>query len=932
MKIKLLLVFCFFSFNTFAQKGLLKGIVKDSDINDALPFAYVIVKDAPGKGTTTDFEGAYTLFLDAGTYTIVFKYVGYEAKEVTGIEINTNEVTVFNISLSPVTASLDAVVITAEAARDTEASVLNVQRKSVNLLDGLSAQNFKNMGAGNIASAVKSIPGVAIQGGKHVYVRGLGDRYTKTLLNSVDIPGLDPDKNAVQLDLFPTNILDNVMVIKSFTTDLPADFTGGIVNIITKEIPTEREFKVSVSGNYNTKMHFNNRYLSNEGGSTTFLGFDTNRNIPIDPNMSIPNTFDSDRTLTEITQRFNPTLSALNNPSGMDVGLGISYSDLLTVGKNENDLGFYVSVNYKSETKFYEEAIDNVYRKDETDFGNNELVVNRMQKGSLGISNIILNGMVGLTLKTDKSKYKLNILHIQNGESSAGVFRQELSDSDFATFKKDNLEYTQRGLTNGFVSGKHTNEDATWNTEWRLSSTMSSIDDKDVRTTPFQEEEGTFTIAQNNQPRRIWRSLNEQNYVGKLDFTKKYELAGKKTKLKFGVYSSYKTRDYIIYSFQIGVPNSTLGYKGNANNILREENLWTSTQDGTYIDNTTIVDPANVFDASQTNMAGYVSNEFKVGKKIKTILGLRAENYAVNYTGENTQGVKYENETVLDNLDLFPSVNIIYSVAENKNLRLSYSKTTARPSFKEVSTAEIFDALLNRFFIGNIDIKPTFIDNLDVRFEFFGKNAQMFSISGFYKAFKDPIELTYFAADPRSLTPRNLGSAMVYGVELEFRKDLSFIGESLENLKFKFNTSLMKSSLEIGTDELLLRKNTARTGENISTTRNLQGQAPFLFNVGLDYDNNEKEFRAGLFYNVQGETLQVVGGALPDVYTMPFHSLNFTLNKSLGKNRNSDLSIKLKNILGGKNQSVYQSFGAQNQTFSLRDPGTSISVGYSVRF
>ena len=122
------------------------------------------------------------------------------------------------------------------------------------------------------------------------------------------------------------------------------------------------------------------------------------------------------------------------------------------------------------------------------------------------------------------------------------------------------------------------------------------------------------------------------------------------------------------------------------------------------------------------------------------------------YTGKNTQGsLIYTNENVINKLDLFPSANFIYQLSEDANLRTSYSRTTARPSFKEASIAEIYDPLSNMTFIGNIDIKPSYIQNLDLRYEFFGKNAQLFALSGFYKAFKDPIEITYYESAPSNL-------------------------------------------------------------------------------------------------------------------------------------------------------------------------------------
>ena len=209
----------------------------------------------------------------------------------------------------------------------------------------------------------------------------------------------------------------------------------------------------------------------------------------------------------------------------------------------------------------------------------------------------------------------------------------------------------------------------------------------------------------------------------------------------------------------------------------------------------------------------------------------------------------------------------------------------------------------------------------------------MVSLSGFYKDFTDPIEKVFFLQAPTQVTVDNLGSAKVYGVELEFRQRLGFISEGFDKFKLNGNVSIMKSELEMEENEFNSRSNAARAGESISNTRDLQGQSPFLINAGLDYVNTELGMEAGLYYNVQGETLEIVGtGDVPDVYSKPFHSLNVTLNKTLGKESKSKIDLKLKNMLNQKRESVYQSFNALEQLYSSRTPGFEFSLGYTYKF
>jgi outer membrane receptor protein involved in Fe transport len=268
---------------------------------------------------------------------------------------------------------------------------------------------------------------------------------------------------------------------------------------------------------------------------------------------------------------------------------------------------------------------------------------------------------------------------------------------------------------------------------------------------------------------------------------------------------------------------------------------------------------------------------------------------------------------------------------------VSYSKTTARPSFKELSVVQIPDLLTGVIFLGNINLKPSYIDNLDFRFEYFGEQAQMFAFSTFYKSFKDPIELVaYSAIAPNQFTPRNSPSASVLGFEFEARKNFKFLSENLKDLSLNVNVSIIDSKIEMNkglNEEYESRKTFAREGEVISDTRELQGQSPYLINAGLNYNNETIGLETGMFYNVQGKTLQVVGfGKNPDVYVEPFNSLNFNFSKTLDKEQKSSISIKVDNILNDKRQSLYDSFNAQAKAFSYREPGTAFSIGYSLKF
>ncbi len=961
MRILLLSFFSLFLTTSYSQSKII-GKVIDEDFNETMPFANVLVKGT-NIGVTTDFDGNYSINVQPGIYTLVFSFVGYRTKELTDIKVAEKDIKEINVNLSSSSVGLEEVIISVSVQKNTEEALLMMQKKSANLMDGLSSEAFKKVGSSNLANAIKRAPGVSIMGGKYVYVRGLGDRYTKSILNGVEIPGLDPDRNTIQMDLFPTNILDNVQIIKSFTADLPADFTGGLVNIVTKEFPSKKSPALSISLGYNPDMHFKSDYRSYKGSSTDFLAFDNGqRKIPIEFNLGsyyqqslndlysdnlnadFPNLSSQDyNTINNLANSFNPVMGSETNNSMMNFSMGYSTGNQFDIGKKEHTVGWLGAISYNNQTEYFSEAIDNYFNTN-TNPDVYALDTFRTQRGEIGTNNVILSGLGGLSYRTDQSKFKLTLMHIQNGEKKAGQFRQENRFTDFVDYNKDNLEYSQRSITNIILNGTHTIIDSSFlsklvdKIEWKISPTISKIHDKDVRSTIFIDDNNAFKYKDNTQPTRIWRFLNENHLNSKIDFTKNYELDSEKAKFKYGALATYQSRDFQIARFQVSCwddPSVWSVISGDPNLIFDPNVLVTDSNPiGSYMNpRATITDRSSQFESNKRNLSGYISNELKLFGVLKTILGLRMEKFDLFYTGQNSSGDNFNNQNVINKLDLFPTGNFIYQISENSNLRTSFTRTTARPSFKEASIAQIFDPLSNMTFVGNIDLKPTYIQNYDVRYEFFGDYSQMMAVSFFYKIFQDPIEMTYYESAPTNFTPNNFGSANVGGVEFEIRKNLQFVSERLKDLSFNINMSIIESRLTFSESEKARRESSKRTGETVGDFRTLQGQAPYLINSGISYSNPETGIQTGLFYNIQGKTLEIVGdGFRPDVFRIPFHSLNFNFNKTFGKERKSTINIRANNLLGDVKESMVESYGTEALNFRLRNPGRIFSLGFKYRF
>ena len=941
LKITSILWLGFSLFSSNAQNGKIEGKVLDGELNDVLPFSNVTIVGT-SKGSTSDFDGLYSIEVEPGTYTVSFSFVGYQTKEISEVVVKANETTRLDVTLNSAAASLQEVVISTTARRNTEASVLNLQRKSVNVSDGLSFEGIKRTGASDVAAAVKNIPGVSVQGGKYVFVRGLGDRYTKSILNGIDIPGLDPDRNTLQMDVIPSNIIENIIVSKTATADMPADFTGGVVDIVTKDFPSRETYSVSAGGGYNFDMHFNSNYLEGDNSPTDFLGFDNgNRDLPISETLDIPSPVgdglnDDGVSVTDITNQFDKRLAANRTTSPANFNFSFSAGNSYNVGEGTDKFGYQANISYRNTTEYFEGLEQNFFFKP-IELSDTELTPNRTQSGDVGINTVLLSGLAGLSYKTDQSKYSFNVLHLQNGISRAGKFRTFTFIQDDIEVVRDNLEYTEKSITNFNLSGSHVNEDATWEIDWALSPSFSRINDKDIRVTPFEVVgENQFSIRPSTAgaPQRLWRDLEEINLAGKLDFNRKHEFLGNSASFKFGAANTYKQRDFRINNYNVLVKGNTVTpVNGNPDNLLLPENIWVSeTNSGTYVQGS--FEPANNFESSSNVAAAYASEEFKITDKLKSIIGLRFENYQLTYTGVNNQGtLDLNDEKILDESDFFPSANFIYALNDDTNLRASYYETTARPSFKEASIAQIFDPLSDITFIGNIDIQPSYISNFDFRYERYGDNGQLFAVSAFYKKFTDPIELVAFPEAPNNQQPQNVNSADVYGAELEIRKNFGFISEGLSKFSVNANFSVIESVVKMSQQEFESRQLAVRDGEAIDDERDLQGQSPYLINIGLRYDDNEKGWQSGLFYNVQGETLEVVGiRNVPDAFTQPFHNLNFRISKAFGEDKQSSINFGFSNLLNDVIETNYNSFQADSRIYSRRDPGQQISLGYSYSF
>ena len=820
-----------------AQNGTIRGTVIEDSNGEPL-FGVTVQIKGTTTGAITDFDGKFTISAPAGTYELQASFVSFQTVTISGLVVEEGEVTVIDqIRLKEDVELLDEVVVTAEVIKQTESALLTVKRKSANVIDGISSESFRKIGDGDAGQAAKRVTGVSVEGGKYVYVRGLGDRYTKTTLNGMDIPGLDPDRNSIQIDVFPTNLIDNMVILKTFTPELPADFTGGIVNIETKDFPDQKIIDVSFGIEFNPSMHFSSDYITYEGSSTDWLGFDNGeRALPdnaVSTSLPRPNpvvslrTPEEDQAIGNFLNQFSPTMGVTPQTSFMNYSLGVTFANQINMN-NGHSLGYLFSGNYKNSTTLYDDAFYGEFQNDVSDRDRIDFQRAFTVDGTQAENNVLLGGLAGLAYKTSQSKYRFTVMKLQNGQSTAGRF--DLVDDELATGKSgftglsENLEYNERSITNFFLNGEHHLGNDKWTIDWRGSSTISSQEDPDIRQTPFTRVNDNlrFAAGAGGNPTRLWRELDEKNLVGKVDITNELKVFNRDAKLKFGVSHTYKERDYRIVDFNVNFDQGQqLDWTGVGTEVWNPQTVYPN---GPAFLVSGFSDPnPNEYNGNINNTGFYFSAEISPTEKLKGVFGLRGENFVQKHTGRDQDAAGYirsritegaeldeaiaevqaaqndpnvnlgnvlDNDKVLDALDLFPSVNLIYSLAEKQNLRLSYSRTIARPSFKELSFAQIFDPISNRIFNGGLfaigswdgNLVTTLIDNIDLRWEMFMDRGQTYSVSAFYKSFANPIELVRIPQQRTNVEyqPRNVGDGRLYGMEFEFRKALDFIGPAVE--------------------------------------------------------------------------------------------------------------------------------------------------------
>ena len=737
------------------------------------------------------------------------------------------------IALQPDEQQLKGVTVTAVERRNTDAAMIQVAKSSPVIVSNVSAQEISRTQDTNAGEVIRRVPGVSLIDDKFVMVRGLSQRYNNVWVNGGAVPSSEADSRAFSFDIIPSSQIDNLTIVKSPTAEYPADYSGGFIIVNTKEIPAENSFSLSVGGNWNTASAFQD-FAYSKGSATDFLAFDNGmRSIHGGINASLAPQLDANG-------------SPIDNYATSLLGNHLNNDWMVKSKKPLGDLKLAASLNHRwmlgGRTLGMLAALNytNEYRTYE-----------KMENNLFGIYDAA----------NDKPNYLRHSVDDQyNNNVRLGAML------NFTILSKDgNHKYQLKNIFNQLATSRYT---------WRDG-----------------------VSAQSNLERSAeYYYRSRTTYNGQLTGKHHFKFGNFEPDLQVGAYGEYRSRKYqtreFIYNWNVSDNNMPSDFRHSDIPTLlsNEENMG---YDKLYLLEQKQM--RNNYRGHNTLGAGYLTLSLPFGQ-FGIHAGVRFEHNDMELISNTRDYEKSETSRHYRTSDFFPSLNTTYKLNDQHQIRLSYGRSINRPEFREVSSSVYYDFDLASNVQGNTELKNCYVDNLDLRYEWYPSRGELISLAVFYKHFDSPIEWTYTVAGGTDLiySYKNAKSASNYGIELDIRKSLDFIG--LRDFSWSFNGALIKSKVQFekGAKE-----------EN----RPMQGQSPYLINTGLFYKNEPLKMDIALLYNRIGKRIIGVGRSegssgddsnarVPHSYEMPRNTIDLSFVKKFGSHL--ELKLNIRDLLAEK--------------------------------
>jgi hypothetical protein len=912
-----------------AGKGVVWGVVRSQKTKEPVIEALVTVT-ATKKRVQADLDGRYRLELPPGTYALRVFYEGFKPRRVDGIVVKKGVVTKLDIALPPdEKAQVEEVVeIDVTPDRASPAAQLEMRKNAAYAGDAISAADIAKSPDRNAADAARRVVGATLVDGKYLVVRGLGERYTNTLLNGVPLPSPEPDRQAVPLDIFPSLVLSDIQIAKTFTPDMPADFAGGSVRIHTRELPRSFFVQANVWMGANTQSTFASR-LTYDGSSMDGFGIDGRArgfpgNVPdykIGRGLTHPDgSYITPEQLTAYGRSINSTMVTRHTITGPHIRANLAAGNTWKVGGGQ-EIGAVVAATYSR--RFQRQVGEKRATYDKREEEGGKLKANTDYGLESSTDYVGWSAYGALTWAPDsRNKVSLTGLHNRSSSNEARIVKG-FNDERGADITDTRLRFETRSLTFGNLSGTHKIKGANDGVlDWAGFASLATSDEPDTRETVYVHDNQLGVDAWDRgtlSGSHFWGAQRERAYGGMLDWTQPLIKGDQFTKLKIGGLVSRKSRTFDARRFRFinrqGTPAET--YNLPADKLFSRENIGTALEIEEY------TKPNDAYDAGHAIYAGYLMADSWVLPRLRITVGARLEASRQSLDSFDPHAAELtSSRTELNTTDLLPSLNVVVKVRKDINVRLAATRTVARPQLRELSPFVFTDYFGARDVYGNPHLQRTSIYNGDARFEVFPGSGEVLAVSAFYKQFYGPIEaVVQPTGGAGAVSFQNSDSARVMGVELEARKGLGFLHAAMKDITVLWN-------LTLATSRVLIDPKQSESGiqtQQTSNDRPLQGQSPWVVNAGIDFSPEAWGLRARVLYNILGPRIAEVGAyRVPDTYERPRHQLDLFLAKSVGKH--IDLKFTAENILDAPVR-LTQSAGGQTVIAKQYKTGATVFLG-----
>ena len=870
-----------------AQDGSVSGIVVDGLTGQPVRGATVTIEGTDIE-LTTDLGGAFVATAPAGEYIVLVTKDGYDPQRVSEVNVTAGGVADFAVVLLPSSGAIlpeggaegegaaftEEIEVVATAETSTEAALLAQRKNASQISDAVGAEEMSKDTGSDAADAVKRVTGISVQGGKYVFVRGLGERYSNTSLNGSRLPTTEFDKKVVPLDLFPAGLLDKVSVSKSYRPDKPGDFAAGLVELETLDFPVQPSLEIKLGAKSNSMT--TGDAFGQYGDGLDFFG-DGGQPLPgVIPSAKLTraNPFLPGGYTDEELEVFGESLVGdwtANNatqtyfdspfdeaPFGGNVAL--------TYGATFGNLGMVLSATNSQGYGHIEE--------DRTIFssgGASGLVVNR-DYDMITDSENVRQGLVGNFNLRFGQNHKVELRTMLNEDATAETRYFEGFNADNATDERNyRVRYKNEEILSTQLSGEHFFENVGGGglLEWRAAYSEAT-QDENLRESLYRLEGSQYVLAQESQSAfLLYNDLSDQIDEYAVDWEQFFASASWFGSFKVGGAYNDRSRDFASrrFRFSFGDEIGQLDLTQMPEQLLTTENIAPDLFE--LREETRATD---TYTASHEVSAAYAMVDATIGRWRFTG-GLRAERSEQQVTTFDPFNVN--SDTIVSTLkddDLMPSLSVVYKLSDEANLRAAVSETVNRPEFRELAPFSFTDVVGGRSAVGNPNLESATIRSFDLRYEWFPSGFGVVAASLFYKDFSNPIERTLFLATELESTWQNVSQAENYGFELEFRRNLGFLSESLRPFVAQVNYTYVDSEISVGEENFIVT----------SDKRALVGQPDTVYNLILEWSQPVWGTTTRLLYNHIGEKIYEAGAfGLPDVLEAPVGTVDFVWRQSL---------------------------------------------------